>query len=60
MKGNRRYIIPDPIKEGNFEAKWRNVEVWCEEVAKTVRKELCYEEKPRLTRYFLRLTYLEE
>ena len=41
MKGNRRYIIPDPFKNGNFEAKWRNVEVRCEEVAKTVRKEIC-------------------
>ena len=41
LKGNRRYIIPDPIKKGSFEAKWRNVEVRCEEVAKTVRKELC-------------------
>ena len=41
MKVNRRYIIPDLIKRGNFEAKWRNVEVRCEEVAKTVRKEIC-------------------
>ena len=41
MKRNRRHIIPDPIKNGNFEAKLRNVELRCEEVAKTVRKELC-------------------
>ena len=34
LKGNRRFIIPGPIKKWCFELKWRNVEYECVETAK--------------------------
>ena len=40
FKDNRRVIVPGPVKEGTFEAKWMNAEIRCEEVAASVQSQL--------------------
>ena len=40
LKGNRRYIIPGPVKNGSFEFEWRCVEVDCIKAAQKVKTSL--------------------
>ena len=57
LKGNRRFIIPGPVKNGCFELKWRNVEVECVEATKRVKGVL---DKKYKDRQFYNISTQEE
>ena len=40
MKWNRKLMIPKPIKQKDFEVRWRDIEIECTLVAKNVQREM--------------------